>query len=178
MILETKRLCLRPWEETDAEKLYDYAKDPRVGPNAGWLPHTSPQDSLTIICQVLSDPETYAVVPKEIGHPVGSVGLMVGKQSNLELPDTEGEIGYWIGVPFWGQGMIPEAVQEMLRHGFCDLGLKKIWCAYFEGNNKSKRVQEKCGFHYQYTRNSWWPALGEERTEHVNCILREEYCIE
>ena len=178
MIHETKRLLLRPWEASDAEQLYFYAKDPEVGPRAGWQPHTSPEDSLNIIRQVLSAPRTYAVILKETGLPVGSVGLMVGKESNLDLPESEGEIGYWIGVPFWGKGLIPEAVQELLRYGFFDLGLQKIWCAYFEGNHQSKRVQEKCGFHYQYTRSSFWPAIGEERKEHVSCILREEYCIE
>lgn len=67
---------------------------------------------------------------------------MIGSASNLDIPDTEGEIGYWIGVPFWGQGLIPEAVEELLRHGFEDLKLDRIWCGYFDGNEKSKRVQE------------------------------------
>ena len=51
----------------------------------------------------------------------------------------------WIGVPYWGQGLIPEAVREIMRHGFDDLNLEKMWCGYFDGNTKSKRVQEKCG---------------------------------
>lgn len=51
---------------------------------------------------------------------------MIGNASNLEIPETEGEIGYWIGVPFWGQGLIPEAVREMLRYGFEELKLQKI----------------------------------------------------
>ena len=71
MILETERLILRPWEETDAEELYKYAKDERVGPMAGWPVHTSVDNSREIIKTVLSDPETYAVVLKETGLPVG-----------------------------------------------------------------------------------------------------------
>ena len=109
MILETERLILRPWEETDAEDLYKYASHPEVGPIAGWAIHTSVDNSRQIICDVLSAPETYAVVLKEVDHPVGSIGLMLGKASNIGIPDTEGEIGYWIGVPYWGQGLIPEA---------------------------------------------------------------------
>mgnify|MGYP002508857480 FL=1 len=151
MELITERLLLRPWKETDAESLYKYAKDPRVGPIAGWPVHTSVENSREIIREVLSAEETYAVCLKEDGKAIGSIGLMIGAASNLNLPDTEGEIGYWIGVPFWRQGLIPEAVRELLRYGFKDLGLDKIWCGYFEGNIKSKRVQEKCGFTYHHT---------------------------
>ena len=63
---------------------------------------------------MFSELETYAVVLKETGHPVGSIGLMLGKASNIGIPDTEGEIGYWIGVSYWGQGLIPEAVREIM----------------------------------------------------------------
>ena len=105
MTLETARLILRSWTEEDAEDLYRYASDPAVGPIAGWPVHTSVENSRQIIRDVLSAPGTYAVVLKETGHAVGSIGLMVGKASHLGLPDTEAEVGYWIGQPFWGQGL-------------------------------------------------------------------------
>ena len=174
MELTTKRLILRKWQESDAKSLYEYAKDPRVGPIAGWPIHTSVEDSREIIKNVLSADETYAVIPKDQDQAVGSVGLMIGSASNLDIPDTEGEIGYWIGVPFWGQGLIPEAVEELLRHGFEDLKLDRIWCGYFDGNEKSKRVQEKCGFIYHHTnRNIHWKLMDDIRTEHVTCMSRE-----
>lgn len=174
MILETERLILRPWEDSDAEDLYRYASDPKVGPIAGWPVHKSVENSLEIIRGVLSEPETYAVVLKAAGHPVGSIGLMMGKASRIGIPDNEGEIGYWIGVPFWGQGLIPEAVREMLRYGFEELGLEKIWCGYFAGNARSRRVQEKCGFRYHHTEeNVACPLVNEIRTEHFTCISRE-----
>ena len=176
MILETERLLLRPWEERDAEDLYRYASHPDVGPIAGWSVHTSVENSREIIREVLSAPGTYAVVLKENGHPVGSIGLMIGETSNIGLPKTEGEIGYWIGVPYWGRGLIPEAVREILRHGFEDLNLSKIWCGYFDGNQKSKRVQEKCGFHYHHTSENVPCAIeGVLRTEHISCQTKEEW---
>lgn len=179
MVLTTGRLLLRPWRESDAESLYEYAKDPEVGPIAGWPVHTSVEDSREIIREVLSAEETYAVCLKENGKPIGSIGLMVGAASNLKLPDREGEIGYWIGVPFWGQGLIPEAVKELLRHGFEDLKLEKIWCGYFEGNIKSKRVQEKCGFVYHHTNEDiYWKLMDDIRTEHITCMSREDWCSE
>lgn len=176
MQLETKRLILRPWEESDAESLYIYAKNPAVGPSAGWPVHTSVENSREIIQGVLSAEETYAVCLKETGEAVGSIGLMIGNASNLKLPDTEGEIGYWIGVPFWGQGLIPEAVRELLQHGFENLALKKIWCGYFDGNIKSRRVQEKFGFTYHHTnKDIYCELMKDTRTEHVSCITREEW---
>lgn len=176
MKFETKRLLLRPWEESDAESLYEYAKDPLVGPIAGWPVHTSVENSLEIIRNVLSAPETYAVCLKEDNKAIGSIGLMIGKASNIGIPDTEGEIGYWIGVPFWGQGLIPEAVNEMIRYAFEELKLEKIWCGYFDGNIKSKRVQEKCGFVYHHTnKDKPWPLMGDVRTEHISCLTKEQW---
>lgn len=176
MILKTKRLILRPWEEGDAEDLYKYASNPDVGPIAGWPVHTSVDNSREIIKGVLSAPETYAIVLKAKGHPVGSIGLMLGKASNIGIPNTEGEIGYWIGVPYWGQGLAPEAVHEIMRYGFEELNLEKMWCGYFDGNEKSKRVQEKCGFHYHHTSKNVPCALeGVQRTEHITCFTKKEW---
>ncbi|MDD2447301.1 MAG: GNAT family N-acetyltransferase [Tissierellia bacterium] len=176
MILQTKRLIIRSWVESDAESLYEYAKDPKIGPIAGWPVHTSVENSLQIIKTVFSAPETYAVCLKNDNKAIGSIGLMLGKASNIDLPHDEGEIGYWIGLPFWGQGLIPEAVIELLRYGFEDLNLKKIWSGYFEGNVKSKRVQEKCGFVYNHTKKDIpWPVLNDIRTEHITCITLEDW---
>ena len=100
MILETERLILRPWADGDASSLYEYAKDERVGPIAGWNPHTSEENSLEIIKTVLSADNTFALCLKEDNVAIGSIGLMIGNKSNLDLPESEAEIGYWIGVPF------------------------------------------------------------------------------
>ena len=176
MFLETERLILRPWEERDANDLFQYASDLEVGPNAGWPVHTSVENSREIIKSVFSSPETYAVVLKETMQPVGSIGLMIGSASNIGIPDTEAEIGYWIGVPYWGQGLIPEAVHEIMRHAFDDLNLEKMWCGYFDGNTKSKRVQEKCGFRYHHTKEKVPCALEDVlRTEHITCLSKEEW---
>ncbi len=164
---ETSRLLLRPWEEKDAESLYKHAKDPAVGPIAGWPPHTSVENSREIIRTVLSAPETYAVILKQTGEPVGSIGLMFGDTvHSADSADSEAEIGYWIGVPFWGQGLIPEAVRRLPRHGFEDLGLHTVWCGYYDGNTKSKRVQEKCGFRFHHTEVGKRSPLNDIRTEH------------
>lgn len=175
MILITERLILRPWEESDAEELYRYAKDERVGPIAGWQVHTSVENSREIIRDILSVPETYAVVDKETNLPIGSVGIMLDKEhAGAPLQEHEAELGYWIGVPYWGKGLIPEAVRELQRRCFEELGCTALWCGYYDGNEKSKRVQEKCGFHYHHTQKNK-PTLLGERTEHFTYLTKEEW---
>ena len=173
--LQTPRLLLRPWQDADAEALYKYARDERIGPAAGWPPHTSAENSLEIIHTVLSNPETYAVVLKETGEPVGSVGIMTAGKGNVPMEEHEAEIGYWIGVPYWGQGLIPEAVGELQRRCFEDLGCTAIWCAYYDGNEKSRRVQDKCGFLYHHTEKDKLALLGDIRTEHVTYLTKEQW---
>ena len=173
MILETERLILRPWREEDADDLYTYASDPDVGPPAGWPPHTSVENSLEIIRTVLSAPETYAVCLKESGKPIGSIGF---HRNDLAEDDDEYELGYWIGKPFWGQGLIPEASREMLRHAFEDLKMNRIWCGYYDGNEKSRRAQEKLGFVYQRkTAGIEVSLLGEIRTGHSNLMTKDRW---
>ncbi len=175
MILETKRLILRPWEGSDAEECYKYAKDPRVGPAAGWREHESVEYSRQIIRDVLSAPETYAIVLKETGLPVGSIGF---HNNDLACKDDETELGYWLGSPYWGQGIVPEAAREMLRHAFEDLGLARVWCGYYDGNEKSKRVQQKLGFKYQWTsENVPVPQLNEVRVGHVSLLTKEDWLL-
>ena len=174
-MLETKRLILRPWQESDAESLYEYAKDPEVGPPAGWPPHTSVENSREVIRKFLSAPETYAVCLKD-GTAIGSVGLKLGENTDMTDREDECELGYWIGKPFWGQGLIPEACRELLRYAFEDLGMQAVWCGYYDGNEKSRRVQEKLGFLYHHTTEKVEvPLLGEVRTGHVSLLTLERW---
>jgi len=173
MILQTDRLILRPWREDDAEDLYKYASDAEVGLPAGWLPHTSVANSREIIRTVLSAPDTFAVCLKEDGKPIGSIGF---HRKDLAEDDDEYELGYWIGKAFWGKGLIPEASREMLRYAFEELGMNRIWCGYYDGNEKSRRVQEKLGFVYQrMTEGIEVTLLGEIRTGHSNLMTRERW---
>lgn len=175
-MLETERLLLRRWEESDAESLYEYAKDPAVGPPAGWPPHQNVAESRDVIKNVFSGAEAYAVCLKTDNRAIGAIELMLNGHTDMTDRDDECELGYWLGKAFWGQGLIPEAVKEMLRHAFEDLGMKKVWCGYYDRNEKSKRVQAKCGFRYQWTtENVDVPLLHEKRTGHVSCLTRDEF---
>lgn len=176
MIIETERLILRPWRETDAAALFKYASDPDIGPIAGWMPHTSVENSLEIIRTVFSAPETYAVALKGADEPVGCCGIMFSDgPRTADMKPREAEIGYWIGKPYWGQGLIPEAVNALLSRCFNELALDAVWCGHYEGNTKSRRVIEKSGFKYHHTNRDSVSPLGDKRTEHFYKMTKEDY---
>ena len=174
--LETDRLILRPWKPEDAEELFGLACDPEIGPAAGWSPHQTLEDSRQVLEHVLMVPEIWAVVLKATGKPAGNISLLQGKQANLCLAEGEAEIGYWIGRAYWGQGLIPEAAQALIAHGREDLALTRIWCGWFDGNEKSRRVQEKLGFVYHHTCNDVpVPLMNETRIGHTNLMTKEQW---
>lgn len=176
MMLQTERLTLRPWELRDVDAMFFYARDPEVGPPAGWPPHKDMAESKRIVEMLMACPETYAICLKGTDDPIGCIDLKLKDRTDLTDRDDEGELGYWLGKPYWGRGIMPEAARGMLHHAFEDLGMQKVWCAYYDGNEKSKRVQEKVGFRYQWTTEGVdVPLLGEKRTGHVNSMTKEEW---
>ena len=176
MILKTERLVLRPWQESDAESLYTYARNPEVGPIAGWPPHKDEKESLDVIRNVLNGPECYAICMKEDNIAIGSIELKLNGTTDMTDRDDECELGYWIGQPFWGNGYMPEAAKELIRRGFEDLDMRTIWCGYYDGNTKSKRVQEKVGFLYHHTYDEVpVPLMNEVRVGHTNYMTKERW---
>jgi RimJ/RimL family protein N-acetyltransferase len=175
-MLQTKRLILRRWEDSDAESLFTYAKDPEVGPIAGWPPHQSVEESLAVIRNVLNGREAYALCLKSDHKAIGAIELKLNGHTDMTTRDDECELGYWLGKPFWGLGLMPEAVSEILRHAFEDIGMTKVWVGYYEGNTKSKRVLEKCGFRYQWkSEGVEVPLMHETRTGYVSSISKEQW---
>lgn len=175
-ILETPRLLLRPWKTKDAKECYRYARDPNVGPRSGWPAHKSVWNSRRIIRTSLARPGIFAIVLKETGLPIGSISLLFGDRCHASKDPDDCELGFWLGVPYWGQGIMPEAAEEVLRYAFEDLDINKVWCGYYEGNEQSARVQEKLGFRYERTtENVEVAGLNERRTEHMNSMTREQW---
>ena len=175
-VLMTQRLILRRWEQADAEDLYRYASDADVGPIAGWPPHKSIDESRAVIRDVLNGREAYAICLKEDGRAIGAIELKLNGHTDLTDRDDECEMGYWLGKPFWGRGIVPEAVTEMLRRAFEDIGMQKVWVGYYEGNSKSKRVQEKCRFRFQRKSEGVdVPLMQEKRTGYVSSLTRDQW---
>jgi RimJ/RimL family protein N-acetyltransferase len=175
-VLMTQRLILRRWNQKDAEDLYRYACDPDVGPIAGWPPHKNPDESRAVIRDVLNGREAYAICLKEDGRAIGAIELKLNGHTDLTDRDDECEMGYWLGKPFWGRGIVPEAVSEMLRRAFEDIGMQKVWVGYYEGNSKSKRVQEKCRFRFQRKSEGVdVPLMQEKRTGYVSSLTKDQW---
>lgn len=174
--IETERLILRKWTQNDAESLFAYAKNPNVGPIAGWPPHKNIEESKNIIDTVFCGAECYAICEKENNVAIGAVELKLNGHTDMTERDDECELGYWLGEPFWGRGYMPEAAKALLKRGFEELGMKTIWCGYYDGNYKSKRVQEKLGFVYHHTcYDVPVPLLNEVRIGHTNIMTKEQW---
>lgn len=148
--LETLRLILRPWLESDLDDLYEYACVEGVGEMAGWKHHESIEVSKEILQSFINDKNVFAIVFKEDNKVIGSLGL-----HNSWASDDEQfkelrlvEIGYAISKDYWGKGFTPEAVREVIKFCFDTYSLDAVTAKHSSTNNQSKRVIEKCGFTY------------------------------
>ena len=146
IFLETDRILLRPWRESDAAALFRYASDPEVGPRAGWPPHQSEKESREIIRTVFHNDSTWAICLKENGEPIGAMGY--APCDGNSLPSREGEplVGYWVGKPYWNRGICTEALQLMLEYIRKHTDIQSLISSHFVDNPASGRVMEKCGF--------------------------------
>ena len=121
-------------------------------------------------------PEMYAILPKQTGRPGGTIVISWGSFGRSYLRPREAEIGYWIGRPFWGKGFATQALDWALERCFLELGRSAVWCGYYEGNEASRRVQEKCGMTWvRSEERTWCPRVEEYRTEHFTRITRKEW---
>ena len=106
--IETERLVLRPWEETDLSDFYEYASVEGVGEMAGWKHHGSIEDSKKILDLFISTKKIFAIVYKENNKVIGSLGLeepwtnAEDKYNNIKVK----EIGYVLSKDYWGMGCI------------------------------------------------------------------------
>lgn len=167
----TERLMLRPWCDYDADELFELAKEPEIGYWCGWEKHKHIRDSFFALHNFLEVPETYAILLKENHKLIGSISLKF--ETNLAKNKNECELGFWVGKPFWNNGYTTEAAKKIIDHAFDDLNISAIWCGYYKGNEKSKRVQEKLGFKYQYTcDNITVYPLNESRTLFVSVLKK------
>ncbi len=146
-VMETDRIILRPWRDSDAVVLYRWASDPDVGPRAGWAPHKSVEESLEIIRTVFKDAtNTWAIELKETGEAIGAMGYGPSCDCNLPARDGEPLAGYWVAKPYWNQGICTEALGLMIEHIRKTTEIKSLISGHFVDNPASGRVMEKCGF--------------------------------
>lgn len=145
--IETERLILRAWRETDLADFYEYARVEGVGEMAGWSHHQSVEESRRILDSFISGKKTFALEWKENGKVIGSLGL---EPRDAGLPEElQGrEIGYVLSRDYWGRGLMPEAVKAVIDYCFRELSFDYLTCGHFDCNDRSRRVVEKSGFRF------------------------------
>jgi putative acetyltransferase len=147
-VLETKRMLLRPWTIEDLDDFYEYAKNPKVGPNAGWEPHKDKGISLGILQSFIKNDEVRAIVYKENNKVIGSLGV----HSDRKREGVQAKmIGYVLSESYWGKGLMSEAVKETIRYLFEEERIDIVSCYHYPSNIRSKRVIEKSRFKYEGT---------------------------
>ena len=172
--LQTARLTLRPWREADLDDFYEYASVDGVGQMAGWKPHKDKNESREILKRFIEHKKILALEYQ--GKVIGSLGIKeYDEEGYPEFREKKcREIGYVLSKDYWGRGLMPEAVREVLRYLFQDVGLDVVFCGHFLRNVQSARVQEKCGFrHYAYGR--FETKMGTVEEDEVNILTKKEW---
>ena len=200
--LETARLILGNWNLRDAPALFAYAKDPEVGPNAGWAPHRNVMESMSIIRNTYIPNRVWKIMYKIYEDNDGSRGTDTGstetgrdRHRHIPQPRVSGaigtigfyhdrrrpdirsmEMGYSLAKDYWGMGLMSEAVEAVLDYGFTSLGLDVISINTAVSNARSRRVIEKAGFVYEgMERRSNRIYDGSIQDLFIYSLLREEW---
>lgn len=159
--LVTERLTLREIEDRDAEDFYAFARDPRVGPSAGWAPHSSLSETRTSIKLFRARHHdrnlgVYAMIERGSGRMIGTIELYD------YIAGHSAELGYSLSPDWWGQGMTEEAATALLDWGFAALRLRRVECTIYPANLRSIRVCEKLGFAREGLRQNGYLTLDGE----------------
>ena len=147
--IETERMILRAWKDSDLHDLYEYASVDGVGEKAGWNHHQSLEESKRILDFFITGKKTLALELKENGKVIGSLGIEPRyEDAGLSLELQGREIGYVLSKDYWGRGLMPEAVNAVIDYCFRELNYDYLTCGHFNHNDRSRRVVEKSGFRF------------------------------
>ncbi len=148
--IETPRLTLRLFRESDLDDFYEYASVDGVGQSAGWPPHKNKEQTKKILDYFIEDEEVLALYHKEDNKVIGSIGVhKVTENINLGVDkDKCISIGYVISKEYWGLGFATEAATHFVEYLFNNTKYDYIVVEHFEENMKSKNVIEKLGGRY------------------------------
>lgn len=152
-VLETERLILRPFTINDAEKMYEnWASDDEVTKYLTWPTHENVAGTKGILETWIakykeSDFYLWAITLKAYGDdPIGSISV-VWQEDDVEVVG----IGYCLGQKWWKQGIMSEALNELIRFFFEEVGVNRIESHFDTNNPNSGKVMQKCGMKYEGT---------------------------
>ena len=172
-ILETERLLLRPWLFTDLDNLYEYSKDERVGPMAGWEPHANKNEAIKALEQYITQEYHWAIVLKTENKVIGAIKLNPDNNRGKYYAKA---ISFVLSPIYWGKGIMTEAVKRVIRYSFDELKIDLLSAFHYSENLRSKRVIEKCGFEYEITLYQSSKRYDDKVMDMVcYCILKDNY---
>ena len=141
-VLATDRLVLRAPRREDVKAVAALANDRRVAENTMQIPHPyRPADAEQWIAAANTRPGEATFLIELDGEVIGACGFDIRN-------GVEPEIGYWLGVPFWGKGYATEAARALIDHAFGELGYDVLVSGARVSNPASRRVLQKCGFEW------------------------------
>ena len=172
--LHTRRLTLRPWRQEDLQDFFEYASVEGVGQMAGWLPHKEISETQKILDSFISKKKTFALDFR--GKAIGSLGIEEYNEEGFPaLLDLRcRSLGFVLSKAYWGQGLMPEAVEAVIQWLFEEVKLDAILCAHFDWNTQSARVQHKCGFR-PFAQGVYETRYGTKEKEITNILYREDW---
>lgn len=151
-ILETERLILRNYKESDIDDYFEYISSPDVGPRICFDAYTDKTTALERLKLETAKPYQFAIVLKSENKVIGSVDLNDTKNNeryqtiDKKLMAKAKNVGFLLSPKYWGQGIMPEAVHAAVKFAFDILNLNALVCSHAEANKQSGRVQYKLGF--------------------------------
>lgn len=172
--LETQRLVLRPLTLGDAADVQRLAGDYAIATTTLLVPHPYPDGAAESWIATLESAYaegrdlTLAITSRETGELLGAIGLV------LNLFHRRGDLGYWVGKPFWGQGYCTEAGQALLQFGFQELRLHRIQATHFTRNPASGRVMRKLGMRHEGTLRGYTFKWGVFEDTEIYALLADE----
>lgn len=176
--LETSRLRLRPMAMEDAPDVYPFMLDPEIAANTALIPYPYPPgaaEGWIQACMATADhgeEYTFAIRLKQSDGGdrfIGAIGI--GPDGGFPY---RGQIGYWLGKPYWGQGYMSEAARRVIRFGFEELGMHRIYATHFDFNPASGRVMQKAGMRYEGTQRGFLLKDGRWCDAPLYAILRTD----
>jgi RimJ/RimL family protein N-acetyltransferase len=169
--LETARLRLRPYTEEDIPELLPLIGTREVAATTLRIAHPYTEQDARDFLQLAKDPDKLwlTITLRSDGHQIGGIGLRVEKQHQ------HAELGYWLGVPFWGHGYATEAAREILRYGFEMLALHRIFASHFKHNPASGRILKKIGMQYEGCQREHLRKWDQFVDSELYGILRREW---
>ncbi len=168
--LRTERLILRLHREEDIPVLARLLGAEEVAATTLRVPHPYTEADARAFLKAQESPASkFAIVEISTNELVGGIGLSIDERH------MHAELGYWIGVPYWGKGYATEAAREMVRHGFEELKLNRIFAGVFTGNPASEQVLKKIGFKHEGTLRQHFSKNGRYLDDECYGILATDW---